>query len=106
MGVTVGFGEAGWFGGLEGDCAGLLVGLFGGDCVGEGEGVSMGEEDVRTGDSMGFEVVEGAAAVLEGGFVLSPQAVVQTIAPLQFSSESEGQQPPVNFQSIGLVSDS
>jgi hypothetical protein len=47
---------------------------------------------------MGPELVEGAAADLEIGFVLIAQADVQTVAPLHFRSESEGQQPPVSCQ--------
>lgn len=89
MTVTVGFGE------LGGDCTGLLTGFVGWPFVGGSE-LSVGEGDVRTGDLMGLELVEGAAADLEVGFVLIAQADVQTVAPLHFRSESEGQQPPIS----------
>jgi hypothetical protein len=92
MTVTVGFGE------LGGDCVGLLAGSVGWDFVGEGEGLSVGEGDVRTGDLMGLELVEAAAADLEVGLVLIAQADVQTVAPLHFRSDSEGQQPPISCQ--------
>ena len=90
MTVTVGFGE------LGGDCVGLLAGSVGWDFV--GEGLSVGEGDVRTGDLMGLELVEAAAADLEVGLVLIAQADVQTVAPLHFRSDSEGQQPPISCQ--------
>jgi hypothetical protein len=84
MTVTVGFGELG--------------GFVGWAFVGEGEGLSVGEGDVRTGDLMGLELVEGVAAGLEVGLVLIAQADVQTVAPLHFRSDSEGQQPPISCQ--------
>jgi hypothetical protein len=90
--VTVGFDDAGWFGVLKCDCAGLLVGLLCWDCVAEGE--RLPEEEVRAGDLMGLEVVNEAAAVLELGLVLAGQVDAQIVAPLQLRSEAEGQQPP------------
>jgi len=47
---------------------------------------------------MGLELVEAAAADLEVGLVLIAQADVQTVAPLHFRSDSEGQQPPISCQ--------
>jgi hypothetical protein len=86
--------------GGDGDCAGLLgawfevvVCEFCG--VGEGDGVSVGEEEVIIGGFTGLDV-EGASVggmdvvlVISGG-----HANVQYNAPLQFNKEVEAQQPP------------